>query len=104
MKKNAQETEAGQQYTAAHEAHYTSKDLSKALKLYRVVIADHPETREAGYSWSQIQNIAGAVVPKQAIFDATVELVLAHKLPASSQGTEPNSESPFSSDSPGENT
>jgi hypothetical protein len=37
MKKTAKKTEAGQQYAAAHEAHYKAKDLGEALKLYRNV-------------------------------------------------------------------
>jgi hypothetical protein len=43
MKKTAKKTEAGQQYAAAHEAHYTAKDLGEALKQYRAVMNAHPE-------------------------------------------------------------
>jgi hypothetical protein len=71
-------TEAAQQYAEAHAAHYTAKDLREALRLYRGVIAAHPNTQEAGYSQSQIQNIVNAVVPKQELLDAQVDLALAH--------------------------
>ena len=77
MKKANQKTEAGQQYAAAHEAHYTTKDLQDALGLYRGVMAAHPNTKEAGYSRSQIQNIVNAVVPIQELFDAQVDLASA---------------------------
>jgi len=71
-------TEAGQQYAAAYAAHYKTKDLHEALELYKGVMAAHPNTREAEYSRSQIQNIVNAVVPKQELFDAQVDLALAH--------------------------
>jgi hypothetical protein len=58
--------------------HYKTKDLPKAFKLYRGIIADYPETKEAGYSLSQVQNIVNAVVPKQEVMDAIVALTLAH--------------------------
>lgn len=56
-----------------------SEDLPKAFKLYRRgIIADYPETEEAGYSLSQVQNIVNALVPKQEVMDALVALTLAH--------------------------
>ena len=70
-------TEAGQQYAEAYAAHYTTKDLREALKLYRGVMAAHPKTPEAEYSRSQIQNIVNSVVSKQELFDAQVDSVLA---------------------------
>lgn len=69
--------EAGQQYAAAYAAHYTTKDLREALRLYRGLVAAHPNTQEAGYSQSQIQNIVNAVVPRQELIDAQVDLALA---------------------------
>jgi hypothetical protein len=71
-------TEAGQQYAAAYEAHYKTKDMGKAFKLYGRIIAAHPDTHEAGYSQSQVQNIVNAVVPKQKVMDALVELARTH--------------------------
>jgi hypothetical protein len=69
---------AAQQYAAAHAVHHTTKDLGKALGLYRGVMAEHPNTQEAGYSHTQIQNIVNRVVPKQDLLDAQVELALDH--------------------------
>jgi hypothetical protein len=71
-------TEVGKQYTAAHATQYATKDLHEALELYRDIIGAHPNTQEAEYSRAQIQNIVNAVVPKQELFDAQVDLVLAH--------------------------
>ena len=71
-------TEAGQQYAAAHAAHYSTKDLHEALHLYNGVVAAHPNTQEAEYSRTQIQNIVKTVVPKQELLDAQVDLVLVH--------------------------
>ena len=78
MINNTKLTEAGQQYATAYEAHYTTKDMYKAFKLYGRIIAAHPDTHEAGYSRSQVQNIVNAVVPKQKVMDALVELALTH--------------------------
>ena len=69
---------ADQNYTKAHDMHYKTKDLPEAFKLYRSIIADYPETKDAGYSLSQVQNIVNAVVPKQEVMDSLVALTLAH--------------------------
>ena len=78
MKNRNSVTVAEQDYTKAHDMHYKTKDLPEAFKLYRDIIADYPETKEAGYSLSQVQNIVNAVVPKQEVMDALVALTLAH--------------------------
>ena len=78
MINNTKLTEAGQQYATAYDAHYTMKDMYKAFKLYGRIIAAHPDTHEAGYSRSQVQNIVNAVVPKQKVMDALVELASTH--------------------------
>jgi hypothetical protein len=39
-------------------------------------MAAHPDTEEAKYSRSQIQNIVNAVVPKKELFDAQMKLAL----------------------------
>jgi hypothetical protein len=100
MKKTTKKTEAGQQYTAAHEAHYTTKDLGEALRLYRSVMDGHPDTQEAEYSRSQIQNIVTAVVPKNELFDAQVELALVHVTHGSASSIAPNPVAPSVVDSP----
>jgi hypothetical protein len=77
MRNDTGPTEVGLQYAAAYAAHYTAKDLHEAFMLYRGVMAAHPKSLEAEYSRSQIQNIVNAVVPKQELFDAQVDLALA---------------------------
>ena len=71
-------TEAGQKYAAAQVAQYETKDLHEALELYTGVMVAHPNTHEAEYSRSQVQNIVTRVVPKQELLDAQAELALAH--------------------------
>ena len=77
MKNKPELTEAGQAYAAGYDAHYTSHDLPLALRIYRKLLASHPNSQEADYSRMQVQNIVNAVVPKQELFDAQIELVLA---------------------------
>ena len=71
-------TEAGQKYASAYEMHYTTKDAHKAFKLYEGIIASHPDTKEAEYSRSQIQNIVNSVVPKKEINDSLMKLARTH--------------------------
>ena len=75
---NTTPTEAGQQYATAYDTHYKTKDMYKAFKLYGRIIATHPDTHEAGYSRSQVQNIVNALIPKQKVMDALVKLALTH--------------------------
>lgn len=84
MKQEAQLGDAGHEYAAAHSLHYESRDLRRALDLYRGIVARYPSTQEAEYSRSQIQNVLNAVVPKQALFDAQIDLALAHCVPRDS--------------------
>ena len=71
-------TNQGRDYFTAHEAHYGSENLGEALDLYLSLMKTHPETAEAGYCRSQIQNIVKALVPKHEILDAEVALARAH--------------------------
>ncbi len=71
-------TEAGKAYAAALNAHYTAHDLPMALQLYRNLMTSHSDAEEADYSRMQVQNIVNSVVPKQELFDAHIEMVLAH--------------------------
>jgi hypothetical protein len=77
MKKTTNITEVSKRYGEAYAAHYKTKHLHEALDLYKGVIAAHPNTREADYSWYQILNIVHDMVPKQELFDAQVALALA---------------------------
>lgn len=72
------QTEAARQYAVAYAAHYTERDLPGALRLYVNVIVSHPDEQEADFSRAQVQNIVNAVVPKQELFDAQVNLAAAH--------------------------
>ena len=78
MSNQAETTEAGREYAAAYAVHYTERDLPGALRLYVNVIASHPDEQEAEFSRAQVQNIVNAVVPKQELFDAQVNLAAAH--------------------------
>jgi hypothetical protein len=71
-------TKARQQYAEAHAAHYETKNLREALELYKGILAAHPDTQEAGYSRSQVQNIIKEVVPKRELFEAEVEMAMAY--------------------------
>ena len=78
MRESRLSTEAGRQYASAYETHYTTKDIHKAFTLYEDIIAAHPDTKEAGYSRSQVQNIVNAVVPEKEIMDSLMELARIH--------------------------
>lgn len=78
MRNNAELTEATRQYTEAYSAHYTTRNLPLAMQLYQQVITSHPSDRVAEYSRDQIQNIVKAVIPKQNILDAQIDLALSH--------------------------
>jgi hypothetical protein len=52
--------------------------LREALEFYKGIVAAHPDTREAGYSQSQIQNIIKEVVPERELFEAQVGMAMAH--------------------------
>lgn len=70
-------SEATRLYTTAYAAHYETKDLGNALVLYRGVMAAHPDSQEAAYSRSQVQNIVRTVVPEHELFDAQFDLAMA---------------------------
>jgi hypothetical protein len=70
--------EASQQYAAAYAAHYGTKNLREALEFYKGIVAAHPDTQEAGYSRSQIQNIIKETVPQRELFEAQVGMAMAH--------------------------
>ena len=78
MKYNLGPTEAGKQYAAAYAVHYEKKNFREALILYKRLIAMHRNSREAVYSYSQIQNIIGHVIPEQKLLDVQVDLALSY--------------------------
>jgi hypothetical protein len=69
--------EAARDYAAAYAAHYSRRDLSGALYLYKRLVSSHESTPQSGYSISQIQNIVKSVVPVQELLDAQIGLALA---------------------------
>jgi hypothetical protein len=78
MRNDTGMTEASQQYAAAHAAHHGTKDLRAALELYKGILAAYPDTQEAGYSRSQIQNIIKEVVPERELLEAQAGMAMAH--------------------------
>ena len=69
--------------------------VREALELYRGIVAAHPETPEAGYSRTQIQNIVNSVVPDQELLDAQADLALAHMAPQGAPAVEPTPVEPL---------
>jgi len=78
MRNETELTKANRQYAEAYATHYTEHDLPSAMRLYQQVMASHPSDPEAEYSRVQIKNIVNAVVPKQELLDAQMELALTH--------------------------
>ncbi len=78
IKHDPQATKA---YAEAHAAHYTDKDLKEACRRYGVLIAEHPSSKEAQYSRSQIDNIAKSVVPATLMLNELMSMIGKH-LPA----------------------
>ena len=78
MRNDTSLEKANQQYAAAHAAHYEAKDLREALLLYKGVLAAHPDTQEAGYARSQIQNIIKEVIPERELLEAQMERAMFH--------------------------
>ncbi len=66
--------EADERYTTAHDAHFAEKDQHAALGLYEDLLSDFPESQEAGYARSQIQNIVHNVVPLRVLVEIQAEL------------------------------
>jgi hypothetical protein len=102
MRTDTAPTDAGRQYLAAHAAHYATKDLHEALRLYRGVMVAHPNTQEAEYSRTQILNIVNSVVPKQELLDAQAELALAHLKHETPPDVEPAPTTTLPSEPPGQ--
>ena len=77
MLTSTKDTQVAQLYANVHAIHYVEKDLPKAIGQYHSIIAKHPESREAGYSRSQILNITHSVVSKDALLEAHMNMALA---------------------------
>lgn len=90
--------EAARGYAEAYDAHYSRRDLTSAIHLYRKLMASHASSPEAGYSVVQIQNIVRSVVPARDLLDAQAELALAC-LEEATSGDVPASSTPSSAES-----
>ena len=86
-------TEQARQYAAAYALHYSDKNLAQALRVYGLVIADHPRTAEAGYALAQAQNIIKEVVPPSVLLAAQLRLVQDYLQPDTAAGSENGIES-----------
>ena len=78
MKDPTKRSAAPELYAEAYAAHYTDRDLSHALQLYRQLLASFPNSAEARHSRMQVLNIVNAVVPEQERLDAAIDLALVH--------------------------
>ena len=77
MKNDRRFTEAGRLYSAVYTMQYTTKDLCKALELYKTVVVKHPNTKEARYAKSQIQTIVNASLPTEECLTVQMDLAAA---------------------------
>lgn len=78
MRNETKQTEAAHEYAKAYATQYSERDLPLALQQYNQLMASHPSDPEADYSRMQVQNIVNAVVPKQELLAAQIELVRLH--------------------------
>lgn len=77
MTVTAQDTDAREQYATARAAHYTAKDLREAIGHYNDIIVAHPDSPEAGYSRTQILNIANSIIPEDELLESQMSMALA---------------------------
>ena len=76
MKKTTILSQSGQHYAEAYGKHYDEKDLHAALNAYKDIVIRYPDTKEAGYSRSQVLNIVRDVVPGELLFKVQLNLAL----------------------------
>jgi len=81
-------TAQARQYAAAYALHYSDKNLAEALRVYGLVLDDHPRTAEAEYALAQVQNIIKEVVPPTVLLAAQLRLVLDYLEPDAAAGRE----------------
>lgn len=68
---------AARKYAAAQVTHYTDKDLRKAFVSYNDIIVSHPDSPEAGYSRTQILNMATRILNEDELLESQMRLALA---------------------------
>ena len=76
MKNVAALPTSSKHYAEAYEKQYVMKELHAALLDYKNIVTEYPDTKEAGYSRSQIQNIMRAVVPEEVLYEVQLKLAL----------------------------
>ena len=64
-------------YAEAYRAHYSTLDLTLALRLYLEVVYTFPNAQESEWSRGQIKNIVRDVVPNDELMDAQFKLAAA---------------------------
>jgi len=89
MKKEMVITAANRQYAEAYKKQFTSKDMLTALELYKEIVVSYPDSEEAGYSQSQIQNIIHDVVPKEVLYKAQLDMALKYAKHSDEPKTQP---------------
>ncbi|MBN2528656.1 MAG: hypothetical protein JXR76_19865 [Deltaproteobacteria bacterium] len=75
MNNAIENTEAEKRYAVTYEIHHTTMDLHEALVLYRELVSDYPESKEARDSRQQIHNIEKLLIPTITQFDRQSDLV-----------------------------
>lgn len=76
MVKQTESADAARQYADAYAAHYTERNISRALQLYKQLMAFHQHAPEAAYSRAQVVNIVNAVVPRHELLDVQIDMAL----------------------------
>ena len=78
MRESILSEEAGQQYAAAYEAHYTTKDIIKPSHFMKTLWLHIRIPKRRDIQDPKSQNIVNAVVPKKKIMDSLMELARIH--------------------------
>jgi len=78
MRNDTGMTEASQQSQRPMRRTTRRRTCVKLSSSTKGIVAAHPDTQEAGYSRSQIQNIIKEVVPERDLFEAQVGMAMAH--------------------------
>jgi hypothetical protein len=74
MKNTPPLTASGRLYVEAYAKQYEEEDLHAAVLLYKTIVTEHPDSRDAVNSRSQIQNIIHGVVPAEVLYEAQLKL------------------------------
>lgn len=82
MKDDFKVTKAGRRYALAHEAHYGTNDIEKAILMYGLIIKHYPDTHESDYSKTRVKHILNEFIPGKLVngtLDAMVENLFSKK-------------------------